>query len=265
MCGKFPLELSYFSASLWLPGRKAAAKSFANEIEKAHFHKVYVFDFLDFAGARSEKGCFFSSNFSTNLSKDAHNFAVVNRIEAQKQLNELHVSARDFQQPETLSKVATALGADAILVGTADISSTDAKLSLSLREAASGKEIHAMDYHEPLEAAFLGLFPAFEDVEAHTYFFPGMDGVSLPRCVHCPEPSYTDEARRNKFQGKVVLSVIVDEKGSIRDVRVVEDPRNGLAQRSIDVLKKWRMQPSRDPQGKPVTVRVQIETLFKLL
>src|SRR5205807_4808407 len=46
--------------------RKNAAKSLAQEIEQAQFHKVYVLDFLEPSGSRTEKGCLFSSTFSTN-------------------------------------------------------------------------------------------------------------------------------------------------------------------------------------------------------
>jgi TonB family protein len=256
-----------FATAAWASvdgGRKAAAKTLAKEIERAQFHKVYVADFLDSAGARNDKGCFFSSTFSTNLLKEAHNFAIVNRIQAQKQLNDLHISPQDFQQPETLSKAAAALGADAVLVGTVDISSKDIKLFLSLRDAASGKVVHSMDYRERVEAALLGYFPAFENAAAHAYLFPNLDGVSAPKCVDCPDPPYTDEARHNRFEGSVTLSVVVDEEGTIRNVRVVQDPGYGLVQQSIEVLKKWRMEPSRDPQGIPLTVRVGIEFSFRL-
>lgn len=97
--------------------RKIAVKSLAVEIEQAQFHKVYVPDFLDSSGARTEEGCFFASSFSTNLAKDSHNFEVVNRSQAQKQLDELRISAQDLQRPELLSKAAQALGVDAVLIG----------------------------------------------------------------------------------------------------------------------------------------------------
>ncbi|HYL85188.1 MAG TPA: energy transducer TonB [Candidatus Angelobacter sp.] len=244
---------------------KAAVKSFAKEIEQAQFHKVYVPDFLDPSGVRTEKGCFFASTFSTNLAKDAHNFEVVNRIQAQKQLDELHISPQDLQQPEFLSKAALALGADAVLVGTATISPTDAKLFLSLREATSGKEVHSVDYHEKLDTAFESSFPATQGDEGRVYYFPGLDGVSQPKCVYCPDPEFSDEARRNQIEGSVLLSVTVEEKGAIRDVRVVQDLGHGLAQRSIDAMKKWRMEPSRDPEGKPIAVRAAIEITFRRL
>ena len=256
-----------FACSSWADAgkdRKKAAKSLAQEIERSQLHKVYIADFLDPAGTRTDKGCFFASTFSTNLAKEAHNFEVVNRIQAQKHLNELHISAQDLLQPETFAKAAQALDFDAVVGGAATITAKDANLHLSLRDAASGKEVHSMDYHEKLQPAFDSFFPAIEDGGIHFYYFPGLDGVSQPKCKHCPNPDYTDKARGNKFEGSVMLSVVIDEKGTVQDIRVVEDPGYGLAQKSIDFVRKWRMEPTRDPQGTPVTIRVGIEIVFRL-
>jgi hypothetical protein len=42
------------------------------------------------------------------------------------------------------------------------------------------------------------------------------------------EPEYSDEARKAKFQGTVVLYVVVDDKGLPRDIKVVRTrPRPG--------------------------------------
>lgn len=68
----------------------------------------------------------FASTFSTNRAKDSRNFEVVNRIHAQKQLDELHISHQDLPKPDLLSKAAQALGAAAVLVGSATISPHDA-------------------------------------------------------------------------------------------------------------------------------------------
>jgi TonB family protein len=245
--------------------RKNAAKSFAKEIERAQFHKVYVLDFLDPSGVRAEKGCFFASTFSTNLAKDAHNFGVVNRIQAQKQLDELHISPQDLQRPEILSKAVQALGADAVLVGTATISPTEVKLLLSLRDAASGKEVHSMDYHEKLQSSFEASFPAGRSEDGHLYYFPGLDGISQPKCIRCPNPDYTDEDRRNGIQGSVLISATIDDRGTIADARVVESPHDGLKKRSLNILKDWQMEPSRDLEGNAVPIRTSIEIMFRLL
>lgn len=245
--------------------RKKAVQSLAKEIEVRQFHKIYVPDFLDPSGTRTEKGCFFASAFSTDLAKAAHNFEVVNRIQAQKQLNELHISAQDLLQPEMLARATQALGADAALVGTATITAKDANLRLFLREAASGREVHAMDYHEELKPAFEVNFPAVEVESSHIFYFPNLDGVSSPKCIHCPNPDYTDEARRQKLSGNVILSLSLDEKGAITNVRVVTNSDDSLTQKAVDILKKWRMEPSHDVNGNPVPVRVAVEIVFRLL
>jgi TonB family protein len=245
--------------------RMAAASGLAKEIEHAQFQRVYVADFLDSSGGRNEKGCFFASVFSTNLAKRAHNFAVLNRIQAQKQLDGLQLSPQDLQRPELLSKAAQALGADAVLEGSASISPADARLFLSLRDVASGKEVHSMVYREDLEPAFEGNFPPTQSEGGRVYYFPGLDGISMPKCIHCPDPEYTDQARRDKVQGAVLISVTIDEKGTITGARVVKSPDDSLTKRSLDVLKKWRLEPSHDLDGKAVAVRTRLEITFKML
>lgn len=245
--------------------RKDAAKSLAREIQQAHFQKVYVADFLDASGIRNERGCFFSSVFSTLLTESGQGLTVVNRIEAQKKLDELHISAQDFQQPEILAKAATAIGADSVLTGSASISSTDARLSLSLRDAVSGEEIFGMDYQEKLESSFENSFPAGQSADGHILYFPGLDGNSQPKCIRCPNPDFSDLARRRKIQGHVLLSVRIDEKGKIKDARVVNSPDESLTRQCLDILRDWRLKPSQDINGYTVPVRTAIEMVFRLL
>lgn len=242
--------------------RKAAAKNLGKQIERAQFRKVYVADFLDPSGARTEKGCYFASSFSTDLSKGAHNFQVINRIQAQRQFDELHLSVQDFQRAETLFEAGKALGADAVLVGTATITPADADLFLSLREVASGKEFYSTNYHEHLQQTFDNNFPATLGQSLHVYYFGGLDGVSEPKCKHCPAPDYPDEARRRKIEGTVFLSVLVDEKGAITDVRLVKAPDEGMAVKAVETVKRWRLEPCRTPDGHLIPIRVSIEVAF---
>lgn len=247
--------------------RKDAAKSLAREIQQAHFQKVYVADFLDASGIRNERGCFFSSVFSTILTESGQGFSVVNRIGAQKKLDELHISAQDFLQPDMLAKAATAIGADAVVVGSASISTKDARLSLSLRDA-SGKEVHAMDYHEKLQSSFEASFPAGRSEDGRVYYFPGLDGISQPKCISCRNPDFTDIARKGiqgGTQARVLLSAGIDEKGRIREVRVVSSPDDDMTRLCLDSARDWRLKPSQDIIGNAVPVRTTIEMVFRLL
>lgn len=91
---------------------------------------------------------------------------------------------------------------------------------------------------------------------------PG-NGVSAPRAVYDPDPEYSEEARQAKFQGNVVLSVIVDPTGRVRDIRVVRSVGLGLDEKAKDAVEKWRFTPGmRD--GHAVAVQVNVEVNFRL-
>jgi TonB family protein len=89
-------------------------------------------------------------------------------------------------------------------------------------------------------------------------------GVSSPVLIHRVEPAYSDEARKAKFQGTVVLAVVVDENGRVRDLRVARPLGLGLDEKAIEAERQWRFKPSQR-QGKPVAVLATVEVNFRLL
>jgi len=89
-------------------------------------------------------------------------------------------------------------------------------------------------------------------------------GVSAPTLVFKVEPEYSEEARKAKFQGTVVLYVVVDEKGAPRDLRVVRPLGLGLDEKAIEAVTKWRFRPGYK-DGKAVPVAATIEVNFRLL
>jgi len=89
-------------------------------------------------------------------------------------------------------------------------------------------------------------------------------GVSPPSLVYKVEPEYSEEARKAKFQGTVVLYVVVDEKGNPRDLKVVRPLGLGLDEKAIEAVQKWRFKPG-FLGGKAVAVAATIEVNFRLL
>jgi len=96
-------------------------------------------------------------------------------------------------------------------------------------------------------------------------FRAGVNGVGQPACIYCPNPDYSDEARKAKYQGSVVLDVIVTADGRVMDPRVLKGPGLGLEEKAIAAVKNWRMRPATGPNGRPVSCRVNIEVVFRLL
>lgn len=89
-------------------------------------------------------------------------------------------------------------------------------------------------------------------------------GVSDPVPIFKPEPEYSEEARKAKFQGAVMLSIVIDADGKTRDVRVIRTLGLGLDEKAIEAVLKWRFKPSLK-DGHAVAVSANVEVNFRLL
>jgi periplasmic protein TonB len=89
-------------------------------------------------------------------------------------------------------------------------------------------------------------------------------GVSEPIPIYKPEPEYSEEARKAKFQGVVLLQIVVDDQGRTRDIRVIRPLGLGLDEKAIEAVQKWRFRPSLK-DGRPVPVIANVEVNFRLL
>jgi TonB family protein len=88
-------------------------------------------------------------------------------------------------------------------------------------------------------------------------------GVSAPRALNTPDPDYSEEARKAKYQGTVVLWLIVDPGGRPRDVKVARSLGMGLDQKAIEAVRRWTFEPAMK-DGKPVAVQINVEVNFRL-
>jgi protein TonB len=89
-------------------------------------------------------------------------------------------------------------------------------------------------------------------------------GVSPPAVLHKVEPEYSEEARKAKWQGTVVLQLVVDANGHPQDLKVMRALGLGLDQKAIEAVEKWTFKPGMK-DGKPVPVIATIEVNFRLL
>ena len=89
-------------------------------------------------------------------------------------------------------------------------------------------------------------------------------GVTAPALIYKVEPEYSEEARKAKYQGTVVLYVEVDPNGKAKNLRVVRSLGLGLDEKAIEAVNKWKFKPG-FKDGKAVTVAATIEVNFRLL
>jgi len=87
--------------------------------------------------------------------------------------------------------------------------------------------------------------------------------VTAPIPIYKPEPPYSEEARKAKYQGTVVLYIIVDAQGNVTDARVVKPLGLGLDEKALDTVRTWKFKAGMR-NGIPVAVRVMVEVSFRL-
>ncbi len=95
-------------------------------------------------------------------------------------------------------------------------------------------------------------------------FLPGRGGVSAPIPLYKVEPEYSEEARKAKFQGTVVIEIIIDERGYPTNFKILNPLGLGLDEKAVEAVKQWRFRPGMK-NGKPVAVVARVEVNFRLL
>jgi periplasmic protein TonB len=88
-------------------------------------------------------------------------------------------------------------------------------------------------------------------------------GVSAPRPVSTPDPEYSEEARKAKYQGTCVLWLVVGPDGRPRDIKIARSLGLGLDEKAIEAVRQWRFEPAMK-DGKPVAVQINVEVSFRL-
>ena len=78
------------------------------------------------------------------------------------------------------------------------------------------------------------------------------------------EPEYTDEARKAKVQGAVVMHVEIDARGQVQNISVAQGLGLGLDECAMAAVRKWRFRAG-TRNGKPVSTNALIQVTFRLL
>lgn len=107
-----------------------------------------------------------------------------------------------------------------------------------------------------------GLGPGTGGLTGGGYAHPG-GGISSPKLIYAVDPEFSDEARRQKYQGVVVLSIIVDAQGNPQRIRVIRPLGMGLDEKAVEAVKQYKFKPAMEG-SKPVPVEINIEVNFQL-
>jgi len=94
-------------------------------------------------------------------------------------------------------------------------------------------------------------------------FHLGESGVSAPKALFTPEPEFSEEARKAKYQGVVTLDIVVGADGRVHNARVVHSLGMGLDEKALEAVKTWKFDPAKK-DGRAVACAFNIEVDFHL-
>jgi TonB family protein len=89
------------------------------------------------------------------------------------------------------------------------------------------------------------------------------NGVSWPRAIYHPEPEFSEEARREHYQGLVALLIVVGVDGRAHDIRPLRSLGMGLDEKAIEAVRTWRFEPGMK-DGRPVPVEMEVDVDFRI-
>jgi protein TonB len=87
--------------------------------------------------------------------------------------------------------------------------------------------------------------------------------VKAPVATYRVEPTYTEEARRERIGGIVILETLIDRNGVVKDVTILKPLPAGLSEAAVDAVKQWTFKPG-TLDGQPVDVVFNLTVNFKI-
>jgi TonB family protein len=257
------------------------ADRLAHEIQSPRKHapspKVLVIDLQNQRGIANVVGERLSESLSNALTERLGWERVVAQKQFRADLLSAGISPFDMEDDDVALWNAQKAGANLVVLGRLRSSKTESSLMVQLVRASDGKELLKSSTELSLNEETRSLvdkLPVWRldpDVvvpcsvtapDAVVALFKNL-GVSKPECIHCPFPSYTDEARKARLPGSVKFDAIVDEQGYISSLRLVKGELYGLVTQATKAVEDWRFKPAMK-DGKSVRVCTRIEVTFRL-
>ncbi|HEV2991837.1 MAG TPA: energy transducer TonB [Candidatus Angelobacter sp.] len=92
----------------------------------------------------------------------------------------------------------------------------------------------------------------------------GGNGLTKPKLIYSPDPEFSEEARKSKYQGIVQMTVLVGIDGRVHDAHITRSLGMGLDEKALETVKLWKFEPAKASDGTPVAVSASIEVNFWL-
>ena len=234
--------------------------------------RIAVANFTFSSGLTSQLGIYLADQFSQELASRQVSVHVIERAQLHSDFELQRIPGALLNNEKAIRWLGKAVGATAILTGTMENSGSSVRLRVRLlscwKDKRGPEESFTFSYSGPasdlsVREAFAPQFSSADTSSDPSVRRAGVNGVTQPTCIFCPNPNYTNPAREAKFSGSAVLEAVVSAEGRTAQTWIVRGLPFGLNQASTDAVRTWRFKPA-TLNGKPVTVKVDIEVSFNL-
>lgn len=234
--------------------------------------RIAVANFTFSSGLTSRLGMELADQFSRQLASQRNTIHIIDRAQLHSDFELQRIPATLLNNEKAMRWLGKAVGATSILTGTIENSGSSVRVKVRLLSCSKDKrgseESFTFSYSGPasdlsVKEAFTPQFSSADTSSDPAVRRAGVNGVTQPSCIFCPNPDYTNPAREAKFSGTAVLEAVVSAEGRTMQTWIVRGLPFGLNQASTDAVRSWRFKPA-TLNGKPVTVKVDIEVSFNL-
>jgi len=240
--------------------------------------KIVVLDFCTWDNQWRPFGAWVADNLSAAWAAGSGGaFAVIDRGQLPAALQARGLTAKDeFESPQAI-ELAQALGADILVNGRYRALDNDLGLTVNVRAAVAPAASAAEPAHPRRPILFVQSRVTMSSELAgqlgeplaalgptHEANAPRPNPNSFARCKYCPAAEYSDQGRKKKIEGTVMLTVLITAEGRASDITVTKSLEPSLDQQAVTTVGTWIFEPAKDASGAPVAVRQNIEISFHM-
>ena len=236
----------------------------AEALQKAKVHSVIVFDFIGPDKELNALGQDLADKFSATLQKSSSSLSVIDRADVKKLIETNRVAPDIVRDTEIAWWLATQLKVDAFVLGNLSVDGDKLEIKIGSVMTKDGKAVAAFSTSAPLSDGMKSLLaiPVARVLATDTKELEAANGA-LPRCVHCPNPTFSEAAVDKHIAGTVVLSALIGLDGRAYHIEIIKPVNYRLTEKAIEAVQGWTFSPGKSADGKPVEVLTPIEETIK--
>lgn len=243
------------------PDFNAVAAQAAHAVEKFKSDSVVVLDFVGPDTYVSELGRDLADQFSASLARAGGKFAVIDRAKMRQALESNRLAPEIATDQEIDAWLAQSVGAESAVFGRLSLDGTSLQLAIDCLRVRDGIVSGSFRAAYPLTDEWKALLANNVDPD---FGVTAAGKSKMPSCKTCPAPQYTKAAIDARYNGTVVISVVIGKDGQARDFRVTKGLLYGLTVAAVQTVQNWTFDPAKGPDGEPGDMRVPIEITFRL-